>query len=58
MKLNTGETAIVLRNNSSILNRPTIKLLADEDGNKIEDSLEIDISQNGSSHNFEIESII
>lgn len=58
VKLNTGETAIVLRNNSSILNRPTIKLLADADGKKIENSLEIDISQNGSSHNIEIESII
>ena len=58
VKLNTGETAIVLRNNSSILNRPIIKLLTDANGNKIENSPEIDISQNGSSNNIEIESII
>lgn len=58
VKLKTGETAIVLRNNSSILNRPIIKLLTDADGNKIENSPEIDISQNGNSENIEIDSII
>ena len=58
VRLKTGETAIVLRNNASILNQPIIKLLTDSDGNKIENSPEIDISQNGDSNNIEIESII
>ncbi|MCH7618173.1 MAG: HD-GYP domain-containing protein [Candidatus Marinimicrobia bacterium] len=58
VKLNTGETGIILRNNSEILNRPVIKLLADKDGNKIENSEEIDTSQDGIADNIEIVSII
>ena len=58
VKLNTGETGIILRNNAEMLNRPVIKLLADKDGNKIENSEEIDTSQTGVTENIEIVSII
>ena len=58
VKLNTGETGIILRNNAEILNRPVIKILADKDGNKIENSEEIDTSLNEVAENIEIVSII
>ena len=58
VKLKTGETAIILRNNSDFLDQPVIKLLTDKDGNKVENSSEIDISQINDMNDYEIESII
>lgn len=58
VKLKTGETAIVLRNNSEFLDQPVIKLLTDKDGNKLENSAEINISQIDDATGYEIVSII
>ena len=58
VKLMTGETAIILRNNSEFLSQPIIKLLTDQNGNKVENSPEIDISQIDGADDYEIESII
>ncbi len=58
VKLNTGETAIILRNNSEYLSQPIIKLLTDKDGNKIENAPEIDTSQANGANDVVIESII
>ena len=54
----TGETAIILRNNSEFLTQPVIKFLTDRDGNKVEKSPEIDLSQIDDPNGYEIESII
>ena len=58
VKLMTGETAIILRNNSEFLSQPVIKLLTDQNGNKMENSSEIDISQIDGANRYEIESIV
>ena len=58
VKLMTGETAIIIRNNSEFLSQPIIKLLTDKDGNKVENSPEIDLSQIDGANSYEIESII
>lgn len=58
VKLISGETAIILRNNTEFLSRPVIKLLTDKEGNKVENSPEIDISQIDDANGYAIELII